>query len=126
MSIRRTAIVGSGGWGTALAVLWSKQGNEITLWGHDHERAERVRSTRENAEYLPGVKLPESISITSDIRGFTFKLAAKANSNYIIEVSSNLINWTPIKTNKDSFGFIDFTDPFKSSVQTRFYRTRKP
>jgi len=67
MSIRRTAIVGSGGWGTALAVLWSKQGNEITLWGHDPERAERVRSTRENAEYLPGVKLPESISITSDI-----------------------------------------------------------
>jgi glycerol-3-phosphate dehydrogenase (NAD(P)+) len=67
MSIRRTAIVGSGGWGTALALLWSKQGNEITLWGHDPERAERVRSTRENSEYLPGVKLPESIRITSDI-----------------------------------------------------------
>jgi glycerol-3-phosphate dehydrogenase (NAD(P)+) len=67
MSIRRTAIVGSGGWGTALAFLWSKQGNEITLWGHDPERAERVRSTRENAEYLPGVKLPESIRVTSDI-----------------------------------------------------------
>jgi glycerol-3-phosphate dehydrogenase (NAD(P)+) len=67
MSVRRTAIVGSGGWGTALALLWSKQGNEITLWGHDPERAERVRSTRENAEYLPGIKLPESIAVTSDI-----------------------------------------------------------
>jgi glycerol-3-phosphate dehydrogenase (NAD(P)+) len=67
MSIRRTAIVGSGGWGTALALLWSKQGNEITLWGHDPERAERVRTTRENPEYLPGVKLPESITVTSDI-----------------------------------------------------------
>jgi glycerol-3-phosphate dehydrogenase (NAD(P)+) len=67
MSIRRTAVVGAGGWGTALAFLWSKQGNEITLWGHDPERAERVRSTRENAEYLPGVKLPESIRVTSDI-----------------------------------------------------------
>jgi glycerol-3-phosphate dehydrogenase (NAD(P)+) len=67
MSIRRTAIVGSGGWGTALAFLWSKQGNEITLWGHDPERADRVRSTRENPEYLPGIKLPESITVTSDI-----------------------------------------------------------
>src|SRR5664279_3958082 len=67
MSVRRTAIVGSGGWGTALALLWSKQGSEITLWGHDPERADRVRSTRENAEYLPGIKLPESITVTSDI-----------------------------------------------------------
>jgi glycerol-3-phosphate dehydrogenase (NAD(P)+) len=69
MSVQRTAIVGSGGWGTALALLWSKQENEITLWGHDPERAERVRSTRENPEYLPGVKLPESIRVTSDITG---------------------------------------------------------
>jgi glycerol-3-phosphate dehydrogenase (NAD(P)+) len=67
MNIRRIAIVGAGGWGTSLALLWSKQGNEITLWGHDPERAERVRSTRENPEYLPGVKLPESIKVTSDL-----------------------------------------------------------
>jgi glycerol-3-phosphate dehydrogenase (NAD(P)+) len=67
MNIRRTAIVGAGGWGTALAVLWSKQGHEITLWGHDPARTEKVRATRENPDYLPGVKLPESISVTSDI-----------------------------------------------------------
>ena len=62
MSIRRTAIVGAGGWGTALAVLWAKQGNEITLWGHDPARTEKIRETRENPDYLPGVKLPESIT----------------------------------------------------------------
>jgi glycerol-3-phosphate dehydrogenase (NAD(P)+) len=67
MNIRRTAIVGAGGWGTALAILWSKQGNKITLWGHDPARTEKVRVTRENPDYLPGVKLPESISVTSDI-----------------------------------------------------------
>jgi glycerol-3-phosphate dehydrogenase (NAD(P)+) len=67
MNIRRTAIVGAGGWGTALAILWSKQGNKITLWGHDPARTEKVRATRENPDYLPGVKLPESISVTSDI-----------------------------------------------------------
>ena len=67
MNIRRTAIVGAGGWGTALAVLWAKQGNEITLWGHDPARTEKVRATRENPDYLPGIKLPESIRVTSDI-----------------------------------------------------------
>ena len=67
MNIRQIAIVGAGGWGTALAVLWSKQGNEITLWGHDPARTEKVRATRENPDYLPGIKLPESIRVTSDI-----------------------------------------------------------
>ena len=67
MNIQRTAIVGAGGWGTALALLWSKKGNEITLWGHDPARTDKIRTTRENPEYLPGVRLPETITITSDI-----------------------------------------------------------
>lgn len=67
MSIESTAIVGAGGWGTALAVLWSKRGNPVTLWGHNPSRTARIRETRENAEYLPGVKLPESIHVTSEI-----------------------------------------------------------
>jgi len=67
VSIESTAIVGAGGWGTALAVLWSKRGNPVTLWGHNPSRTARIRETRENAEYLPGVKLPESIHVTSEI-----------------------------------------------------------
>jgi len=67
VSIRNTAIIGAGGWGTALAVLWSKRGNAITLWGNDPERAAKLRETRENGEYLPGVKLPNAIHVTSDI-----------------------------------------------------------
>lgn len=67
MKIRETAIIGAGGWGTALAALWSKRGDRITLWGHNPERTEKIRIARENADYLPGVKLPESIHLTSDI-----------------------------------------------------------
>ncbi|HKP93962.1 MAG TPA: NAD(P)H-dependent glycerol-3-phosphate dehydrogenase [Chthoniobacterales bacterium] len=67
MSIRRTAVIGAGGWGTALAILWAKGGNSITLWGNNPERAARLRETRENAEYLPGAKLPDSIEVTSNI-----------------------------------------------------------
>ena len=67
MSIQSTAIIGAGGWGTALAILWSRRGNSSTLWGNNPERVERLRETRENSEYLPGVKIPESIAVTSDI-----------------------------------------------------------
>jgi glycerol-3-phosphate dehydrogenase (NAD(P)+) len=67
VSFRNTAIIGAGGWGTALAVLWSKRGNPITLWGNDPTRTARLRETRENSEYLPGVRLPDSIHVTSEI-----------------------------------------------------------
>ena len=67
MRFKRTAILGAGGWGTALAILWAKQGNDILLWGHNPERAEQLRVTRENTEYLPGAQLPESITVTSDL-----------------------------------------------------------
>jgi glycerol-3-phosphate dehydrogenase (NAD(P)+) len=69
--IKDTAIVGAGGWGTALAVLWAKRGNAITLWGNNPSRTARLRETRENAEYLPGVKVPESIAVTSEIADCT-------------------------------------------------------
>jgi glycerol-3-phosphate dehydrogenase (NAD(P)+) len=71
MSVRHTVILGAGGWGTALAMLWSKRGNPLTLWGHNPERVARLRETRENTEYLPGVKIPESITVTSDIADCT-------------------------------------------------------
>ena len=68
MSFRRTAILGAGGWGTALAVLWANRGNAITLWGHNAERAAQLRSSRINEAYLPQVNVPESVEITSDLR----------------------------------------------------------
>ena len=36
--MKRVAIIGAGSWGTALAILWAKRGNQITLWGHNPER----------------------------------------------------------------------------------------
>lgn len=67
MSIRRTAIVGAGGWGTALAILWAKRGNALTLWGNNGGRIAKLRETRENSEYLPGIRIPDSVVVTSDI-----------------------------------------------------------
>ena len=80
MNLKRTAILGAGGWGTALAALWSKHGHEITLWGHNEERVRRLQDSRENADYLPGVTLPPAISVTSD-------LSACADADLIVFVT---------------------------------------
>jgi glycerol-3-phosphate dehydrogenase (NAD(P)+) len=67
MKIESTAILGAGSWGTALAALWGKDGREILLWGNNAARVERLRQTRENSEYLPGIKLPDSVRVTSQL-----------------------------------------------------------
>jgi glycerol-3-phosphate dehydrogenase (NAD(P)+) len=67
MSIARTAILGTGAWGTALAWLWGKDGGQVSLWGHNAGRVTRMQKTRENSDYLPGIKLPETVSVTSEL-----------------------------------------------------------
>ena len=68
VKIGKTAILGAGAWGTALAWLWGKDGRPISLWGHNGPRIARMQKTRENSDYLPGIKLPPSVDVTSDLR----------------------------------------------------------
>src|SRR5581483_3576360 len=62
-----TAILGAGSWGTDLASLWGKNGRQVSLWSHDADRAARMRETRENSDYFPGLKLPGSVRVTSEL-----------------------------------------------------------
>jgi glycerol-3-phosphate dehydrogenase (NAD(P)+) len=65
----RIAVLGAGSWGTTLAVLLSNKSHEVTLWSYSTADAERIRLTRENTPYLPGILIPPAISVTSDIGG---------------------------------------------------------
>jgi glycerol-3-phosphate dehydrogenase (NAD(P)+) len=65
----RTAVIGAGGWGTALASLWAKGDQKIVLWGHNADRMACMQRQRENSDYLPGLRLPESVHITSELSG---------------------------------------------------------
>jgi glycerol-3-phosphate dehydrogenase (NAD(P)+) len=65
---QKIAILGAGAWGTALSVLWAKQGQSILLWGKDPARITELKNARENKRYLPEVKLPQNIGLTSDLR----------------------------------------------------------
>ncbi len=60
-------VIGSGAWGTTLALLLANKGLEVTLWEHRPERAVAMQQSRENALLLPGFHLPDNLQITSNI-----------------------------------------------------------
>ena len=61
-------VAGSGSWGLAMAKLLAENGHQVTLCCHNAEKADLLRSTRENPALLPGVRLPEQVTVTGDYR----------------------------------------------------------
>jgi glycerol-3-phosphate dehydrogenase (NAD(P)+) len=60
------AIMGAGAWGTALAIQALRGGQRAVLWARDPARAALIEQSRANERLLPGVALPDGISITAD------------------------------------------------------------
>ena len=65
------AILGAGAWGSALAAHLGRvsRTTAVRLWARDAMQARVIESSRENSRYLPGVKLPPSVSVLSDLHG---------------------------------------------------------
>lgn len=64
----RITIVGSGSWGTALALSLARRRNhKLTLWSHSQAVADSIHQARENTRYLPGVAIPAEIDATTDL-----------------------------------------------------------
>lgn len=64
----KVAVIGSGGWGTAISILLAEKGNDVYLWSWIQEETDRLNNDRENKEFLPGVKLPDNIICTHDMK----------------------------------------------------------
>ncbi len=60
-------IIGSGGWGTAIAIMLAKNGHDIRLWSYMKSESDDLEKYRENKPFLPGVAIPDSVKFTSDI-----------------------------------------------------------
>lgn len=67
MEKKNIAVVGSGSWGTAAAVLLRRNNHNVSLWSRNPSKSQMLRENLENTEYLPGVKLDGEIDFTSDI-----------------------------------------------------------
>ena len=63
------SVIGAGSWGTAIGVLVSGKGLKVTLWARNSEFCDTLNKEKENKLYLPGVKFPKTLSVTSIPRG---------------------------------------------------------
>ncbi|MCG8501000.1 MAG: NAD(P)H-dependent glycerol-3-phosphate dehydrogenase [Firmicutes bacterium] len=64
---KKISVLGSGSWGTALAVMLSKKGYEITLWSWFEEESKKLAKAKENLAFLPGVLIPNNVECIWDL-----------------------------------------------------------
>ncbi len=57
----KIAVIGAGSWGTTLAVLLGEKGFDVKLWARRESLANEIESKKENAQYLPGIKIPNNV-----------------------------------------------------------------
>lgn len=60
-------VLGAGGWGTALALMCHREGHTVRLWSPFKEEIDEIRRRGEHAKLLPGVPVPPSMELTTDI-----------------------------------------------------------
>lgn len=87
------AVMGAGSWGTTMAKVFAEAGNTVRLWARRAEQAEAIQQSRDNADYLPGITLPESITATASAAD------ALAGADIVVlavpsqTVRANLLGW---------------------------------
>ncbi|WP_407568900.1 NAD(P)H-dependent glycerol-3-phosphate dehydrogenase [Deinococcus altitudinis] len=64
-------ILGAGGWGTALSAMLGLHGRGSVLWARRPDLAGELLRERENRAYLPGVRMPDTVQVTSDLERAT-------------------------------------------------------
>ncbi|MEN9753373.1 MAG: Glycerol-3-phosphate dehydrogenase, partial [Actinomycetota bacterium] len=63
----KVAVMGAGSWGTTFAKVLADAGNDVTLWARRDDIAEEINGRHRNADYLPGVRLPETLKASTDL-----------------------------------------------------------
>ena len=66
LGVTRTAVLGTGSWGTAFGKVLADAGGDVVLWARRPELARALRERHENPDYLPGLVLPHRLTATSD------------------------------------------------------------
>jgi len=65
--LKPMAVIGDGSWGTTLAVYLAGQGYDVKLWGAFPETLAKIRMSRINAKFLPGIPIPDNVDISTDL-----------------------------------------------------------
>ena len=88
----KISVIGLGSWGTALAIHLFKKGHQVTLYGRLEDHEPEIRKTR-NHPFLPGIRVPEGIQLTSDLAEACSNeyLVLAVPSPYIREVAGRMV-----------------------------------
>jgi len=91
----RVAMMGSGSWGTAFAMVLAHAGCDVTIWSRDPKTVEQITTMHQNRGYHPGVELPENVHATLTAE------QALSGADYVVlaipsqVVRANLAQWKP-------------------------------
>ncbi len=84
MTDNKITVLGSGSWGTALAIQMARSGTDVTLWGRDSKLLGQMHQKCENQRYLPGAKFPDTLKAEPD-----WDTAIKDASTVMVSVPSH-------------------------------------
>ena len=83
-------VVGSGGWGTALALVLLENGHQVSMWCRRAEKCQEMQESRENP-VLPGVKLPQELELTCDLNVLTqSQVVVLATPSFTVRATSKI------------------------------------
>jgi len=91
MTKKTIAVLGDGGWGTTIALLLSSKGYDVTLWGAFPDYIALLKKERVNSKFLPGIKIPAGIHLTSEVNDIP------ADAMAVIAVPSKYLRETMAK-----------------------------
>ena len=83
------SILGSGSYGTALAISFSRNGSPVHLWSHNAAHIEQMQQERQNRRFLAGIDFPEKLHVESDLAK-----TIQASQDILIVVPSHAFNET--------------------------------
>ena len=64
----KISVIGSGGWGIALAILLHENGHNLTIWSFDKKEVEELKETKQNKAKLPNILISNDIEVTNDLK----------------------------------------------------------
>jgi glycerol-3-phosphate dehydrogenase (NAD(P)+) len=92
----KATVLGAGSWGTAFAKVLADAGNDVTLWSRRGELADAINRGRQNADYLPGVALPDALYATHDASAALRDAELVAFAIPAQTLRDNLATWAPL------------------------------
>ena len=67
-TIKKVGVIGAGAWGTALAIVAQRAGQDVTIYAHETDVASTINQAHENTYFLPGIKISRHICATTDLK----------------------------------------------------------